>query len=173
MRGIRQIAASRPYAAVGVVVLALVAALVGTGVAAGPGATTSAVSKKAVKKLVKKEVRRQISKARGPQGPPGPEGPPGPPGEPATALFAGIESNGDPTKHKGLEEVIHNSGSGTYAVVFDRDVSDCVPIASLSHDDLGLIQASTLGGGNDTVTVYTASDTGALGDQAFNLAVFC
>lgn len=110
---------------------------------------------------------------RGPQGAPGQPGEPGQPGAPATSLFVAVEGNGDTPVHEGLEEVIHDPGTGVYEVFFDRNVEACVPIATLSHDDPGVIQATTLGGANDSVRVHTADADGAAGPSGFNLAVLC
>ena len=129
---------------------------------------------KIVKKAVKKEVNKQIDDAEGPKGAAGAPGSPGSPGAPATALFAGVNSDGTLSAQSGVVGTVsHTAASGSYTITFNRNVDPCVPVASLSNDDPGQILASVLGGANNTVSVFTQDNAGAIADGAFGVAVFC
>ena len=130
---------------------------------------------KMVKKAVKKEVNKQIAKKEGPSGKQGLAGQSGAAGAPATALFAAVNADGTMDTQKGVVGTIaHTAASGSYTITFDRNVEVCVPIASVSEDDPGIVQASTVGGANNTVDVFTRpNDGGALADNAFGVAVLC
>ena len=129
---------------------------------------------KMVKKAVKKEVKKQIKDEEGPRGQQGLAGPQGPGGAPATALFAGVNSDGTLATQKGVVGTVsHVAASGSYTITFDRNVDACVPIATASEDDFNTeVAAFTQGGANNTVTALTSvADT--LGDEGFNVAVLC
>ncbi len=79
--------------------------------------------------------------AVGPRGAPGAVGPAGAPGEPATRLFASVDGGnpGDVTAPvlqtgSGVTNVVRLGGTsqGRYVVTFNRDVSRCVPVVSVT-----------------------------------------
>jgi hypothetical protein len=124
---------------------------------------------------------------RGPAGPPGPAGPTGPAGPGGPAGPAGPAGPGasnwvlaDPAgaivKSSGVVAVSH-SGTGTYDVTFNRDISGCAFVATAG--------ANTAGSGifgriadwnrtavNTTLRVTTSSGTVAT-DSAFSAVAFC
>ncbi|MGZ5311994.1 MAG: hypothetical protein ACXWFN_12235 [Solirubrobacterales bacterium] len=143
--------------AIGVAALVLVALFVSPALG-GPS----------LKKLVKKEVSKQLKGKQGGQGPPGAAG------ASATALFAGVNSDGSVSAQSGVVgNVAHTAASGQYTVTFNRNVDTCAPVATLTNDDPGEILASVLGGPNNTVAVFTRDSAGSAADGAFSVAVFC
>jgi Collagen triple helix repeat (20 copies) len=128
--------------------------------------------------------------AQGPQGPQGPAGPQGPPGTGPTILTAVVDTNGTLVSGNGAIAVHHpypphEHLRGWYAVEFNRDVSDCVGIASLRQkysgdfDHSGEI-ATSLHGAADSWWVVETFDSGdnLLGDEhpeerPFTLVLFC
>lgn len=116
----------------------------------------------------------ELKGATGPAGPAGPAGPQGEPGAAATKLFAAVDSDGTLGKNSGAVSAT-NTGTGFYNVVFDRDISGCVYIATVGTDAFSAIPAmlSTTRTGTDTVRVRATDDAGAAFDRPFYLGVFC
>lgn len=142
---------------VGTVASFLVAGLVSTAI--GGGTDTAANAAKSKKK-------------KGPRGPAGATGAPGAPGAPATALFAGVDSDGTLTAQSGVVGTVSHS-TNSYTITFNRNVDSCAPVASLTNDDPGEILASVLGGADNTASVNTFDPDGAGAPGAFSVAVFC
>lgn len=145
---------------VGTVASFLVAGLVSTAI--GGGTDTAANAAKSKKK----------KGPRGPAGPPGATGAPGAPGAPATALFAGVDSDGTLTAQSGVVGTVSHS-TNSYTITFNRNVDSCAPVASLTNDDPGEILPSVLAGATNTVSVFTFDSAGAGAPGAFSVAVFC
>jgi hypothetical protein len=127
------------------------------------------------KRIVRPAPEQEERGPRGPAGPPGPAGAPGAPGAPgasATALFAGVDSDGTLTAQSGVVGTVSHSTS-SYTITFNRNVDSCAPLASLTNDDPGEILASVLGGADNTVSVTTFDPDGAGAPGAFSVAVFC
>ena len=117
----------------------------------------------------------------GPPGRPGDPGDPGDPGQDATNLFAYSGSAGNLIYGDGAAGV-SRTNPGLYTVSFDRDLAGCVAMANSGEGSP--IGASGTGGGSTIAlanniigsTVHVATfrtDTGALTDRAFTVAVFC
>jgi hypothetical protein len=118
------------------------------------------------------------AKTAGPQGPPGPAGPSGPAGAAATALWASVDQNGTLVRNKGAASA-QRTGTGTYQVIFNQDVTGCIYLASLGGPGqnvlpiLGEVSAAQLPNVAAGVRVSTATSAGALVDRPFFVAVFC
>lgn len=118
--------------------------------------------------------RRALQGARGTTGPSGPIGPPGPTG---IAHSVAMNSGGDVVSGNG-ELGGHTDGSGTYEVKFNRDMTSCRAVATLSRvpgggtvdPTPGAITTSTHPGG---VTVRTYDSGTTLIDQPFHLIAVC
>jgi hypothetical protein len=118
---------------------------------------------------------------RGETGGPGEPGQPGEPGTPATRLFAELDASGG-----NAPAIVSQAGvvgtsrlnTGFYRVTFDRDVSWCTPLATISDatigsGDPGEISASH-SGTNTGIIIQTHNSAGAVADDKdFNVAVFC
>jgi hypothetical protein len=111
---------------------------------------------------------------RGQSGPAGPQGPPG-----AGTLLAGaVTSSGGIARGVGVATSGHDDGSGQYQVVFNRDVSACFAIATISdvpggpttNPQNGEIVTAISG---STVVVRTRNSGGAPTDLPFHLIVSC
>jgi hypothetical protein len=185
-----RIRTKRPSPAIVVAVLALVAALAGTAVA-GPDATTSVVTNKKVKKIAKQQAIKQINAlapglhvasadlaadaaALG--------------GEPPGAFQRRIPwavVNADGTLVRGSEVVsaehlFSPAVSGSYQVVFNRDVTNCALIAGIGRTDsanldpeAGQIGTAYRNGVPNGVYIKTRDASGAGADRPFHLAVLC
>jgi hypothetical protein len=121
-------------------------------------------------------------------GPKGDPGDPGTAGASATNLWCVVDA--DATRARGSSHCVSSghpaaifaprivATSGTYEVIFDRDVSACAYVATLGdvgvagapHGTIGT--ASRLGNANG-VYVETRDSTGTLANIPFHLAVFC
>jgi hypothetical protein len=91
------------------------------------------------------------------------------------ARFAQVSAGGTAGQTRGVTgTVAHVAGSGVYEVVFTGDLAKCALSATLT-EALGQIAASPAPAvaGNTTVTVRTASPTGAIADRAFHLSASC
>jgi hypothetical protein len=64
------------------------------------------------------------------------------------------------------------TATGTYAVTFPQDVSNCVVVSTLAGDGPGQISAETTSSATN-VTVTTFDDTGASQNRFFQVAAFC
>jgi hypothetical protein len=116
----------------------------------------------------------------GAQGPPGASGQPGgkgdtgnkgDPGEPATRLWAVINADGSLARGSGATSST-DLGTGTYQVLFNRDVTACSYQATRS-DVQGLILAQPRNHHPNGVYVGVYTPTNAPTSSGFNLAVFC
>jgi hypothetical protein len=111
---------------------------------------------------------------RGERGPTGPVGPAGPAG---IAYSAAINSGGEHRGGNGSSGD-HTGGSGVYEVRFDRDMTDCRAVATLSRVTGGVTedpvngQISTATHPNG-VTVRTSGPDGMAADLPFHLIAVC
>ena len=177
----------RPSLATVLAVLALFVSLGGTAVAAKHYLITSTSQ-------IKPSVVRQLHGsagtrgAAGPQGPAGSQGPagaagsPGPPGASATALWAQVTSTGALSASDGVTGILSSypeAGTARVMVTFNRDVSHCAHVATLSTALYGVSepgQISVSGAGNhdpDSIEVFTFNAVGASQYRSFSVAVFC
>ena len=118
--------------------------------------------------------------SQGPGGPTGPEGPQGPPGTPATTLWAAVSSTGTLTASSGVTGILSGyPDTARVMVTFDRNVSDCGPVATLATSAFGASEAgqiSVSAAGNhesDALEVFTYDASGTSEFRSFSLAVFC
>lgn len=175
----------RPSLATVLAALALFVSLGGTAVAARHYLITSTAQ-------IRPSVLRQLHGltggrgAAGPQGPAGAQGPagpagsPGPPGASATALWAQVTSTGTLTASGGVTGIVSGyPNAARVMVTFNRDVSGCAHVATLSTAAYGAGepgQISVSGAGNhdpDSIEVFTYNAAGASEFRSFSLAVFC
>ena len=114
----------------------------------------------------------------GTAGPQGDAGAAGLNGTNATSLFAVVASNATVTASSGVVgSVAHTASSGIYAVSFNRDVSQCVFLATIGARNGGLpadpeISANNQTGSPNQVVVETFAGATA-SDRSFNVAVLC
>ncbi len=196
----------RPSPALVVSFLALLVALGGTGYAALAPAPKSVGTKHLKKRAVTtSKIRKNaitspkvrdgallgVDFAPGqiPPGPPGPKGDkgdkgdPGAPGAAATKLWARVDASAPSIVRgsgtTGLEGPVALGVPGAYRISFDRDVSACVDVASLSGDDGLAPSAGEIGANNSAanpnamvVSTYN-SGGGAVNTLDFVVAVFC
>jgi hypothetical protein len=114
----------------------------------------------------------------GPAGPPGPQGPKGDPGDPTTTLWAAHGADGALGRASGVASA-SRLDAGVYEVVFDRDVTGCVYVATIASGDPAMTglrgQVSTVGGGHEGkgVRIETQTSAGTNVDRPFHLAVVC
>jgi hypothetical protein len=118
--------------------------------------------------------------SQGPAGPTGPEGPQGPPGTPATTLWAAVSSTGTLTASSGVTGIVSGyPDAARVMVTFDRNVSDCAPVATLATSafgggEAGQISVSAAGDHEpDALEVFTYNASGTSEFRSFGLAVFC
>jgi hypothetical protein len=113
---------------------------------------------------------------RGQQGPRGAEGAPGPPGPAGVPYSAAVNSGGRVVSGNGRGQ--HESGTGVYEVLFDRDMTPCRAVATPSRvpgggtvdPPAGEITTSTTGTG---VIVKTFNSAGTPTDLPFHLIAVC
>jgi hypothetical protein len=110
---------------------------------------------------------------RGQTGPSGSQGPPGPAGVPFTAAVA---ASGDARSATATNPTTHLV-SGHYEVKFNRDMTACYAVATISQFSAGTAQpengeivTQTTGSG---VTVRTRNSSGQPTDLPFHLIVVC
>jgi hypothetical protein len=117
----------------------------------------------------------------GDRGAQGPKGDTGEPGADAIDLWAAIGATGLMARGQGVLSVSH-SPSGIYVVAFDRDVTDCAYLATLSRRIGGDITSGSLAPGEvavgpgsvpNTTIVNTFDSNGIPVDRAFYIAVTC
>jgi hypothetical protein len=186
----------RPSPALVISCLALAVALGGTGYAASVLPANSVGTKQlmngavvAAKVKPHSLVAANFKNGQVPPGPPGEKGadglpgaagPAGANGKDATKVFAtvkkkaggGVElgpSSGVSTLVKG------SSGSGTYDLTFNQDVSNCAVLAIPGGKDIvdGQVSAKTSGGNHVAVQTFAADGSGPEDLNAFTVAVFC
>jgi hypothetical protein len=113
----------------------------------------------------------------GPAGAPGAAGAQGPKGDGATKLFAVVSGSGGVVRSSGGVAVQKLAGSGRYTVSFPQDVSNCVPVVSVSgtggNPEVGTAAAAPEGSSVSQVTVATSDMDGSASDKTFAVAVFC
>ena len=118
------------------------------------------------------DARRSL---RGQAGPAGPQGPPGP----GTLLSAAVNSGGSTVRGSGVVASGHPiGGSGVYEVIFNRNVSTCFAVATLSEVPGGGTTAAdngeiTTAVHDSSVFVRTRNSSGAPTDLPFHLIVSC
>ena len=123
--------------------------------------------------------------ARGPAGPKGSTGLAGKDGVNATALYAQIESTAPvaATNQRGVTQVespAQTGVTGAYRIKFDRNVSQCVPVASISDNPAGGAPPNGQIATNNSVAVpnavivvtYDAAGA-AVATKDFTVSVFC
>jgi len=116
--------------------------------------------------------------AVGPSGPQGLQGPMGAPGTPATSLWAYVWETGELKRGSGATAAT-KAGSDYYEVTFNRDVSNCVALATPAKGSTNGVTANiflyTVAGSvnPNQVEVDTESSTVTANPSAFTLAVFC
>ena len=114
------------------------------------------------------------------QGGPGATGASGPQGDPGpAALFAAVNADGTIGSERGVVAGpgTGKQGTGIYAVVFDRNISQCVPLVTMGIP----FGANTAAGGtaeaifvaSTQIGIATRDLTGALSNESFFLAVVC
>jgi hypothetical protein len=109
----------------------------------------------------------------------GQTGSPGPPGPASVPFSAAVNSGGAVRSTSGghlLER--HEAGTGMYVLSFDRDMTACYAVASLSKVDGGIV---TLPNGGEIVTeatlvgvnVRTRNSSGQPADLPFHVLISC
>lgn len=111
------------------------------------------------------------SGATGPQGPKGDQGEPGKPGASAFSLWARVKESGILETGKGVVSV-EKPSTGHYTVIFDRDVSDCVPLGALTFSQ-GEIVVENKYAPPDGVLVETFTSSGVPSNGELSVAVLC
>jgi hypothetical protein len=140
-------------------------------------ASTLRIAKRADRNAKRAIKGLQVEGKRGPAGPPGATGAPGAAGAkgdqgaPATRLWAIVNASGTPARGAGLTASTRLT-TGSYEVVFDRDVSACSYQATISTS-AGEVAVRPRPSVPSGVEVSTFSGTGGISDRAFHLAVFC
>jgi Collagen triple helix repeat (20 copies) len=183
--------------------LALFVALGGTSVAAGNallprnsvGTTqvidaslqTNDLSLKARRTLAGKPGPRGAAGAQGAQGATGapgatgaagatgPQGQPGAPGQPASKVFVAVDAGGALLKSSGATAA-ERADVGTYRVLFDTDIANCVYLATAGQDAGSLFEEYhlyTSRTGTSTVNVQIFDEKNDPLDLPFSLAVIC
>jgi hypothetical protein len=128
----------------------------------------------------------------GSQGPAGPAGTAGSQGPPATALWASVTNTGTLSASSGVTGIASDYppplgfvGQAEYVLTFDRNVSQCAPVATLSslpggynepttYNNPGQISVSRAPNGDpDAIEVFTFDASGATDFRSFSVAVFC
>jgi hypothetical protein len=116
--------------------------------------------------------------AVGPKGDTGAQGPMGAPGTPATSLWAYVWETGALQRGSGATAAT-KAGPDYYEVTFNRDVSNCVAVATPAKGSTNGIRTDiflyTVAGSvsANQVEVDTENSSGTANPSAFTLAVFC
>ena len=124
---------------------------------------------------------------RGETGPPGPQGEAGAPGRAATSLFAYIRDTGASSPAtvdygSGVLSVDDPDGDGDYVVTFDRELTNCVGVATTGRVEPGGAAAGGVAfgefvdlsaGGVVRVSLFDGSAAPVRKDGSFMIAVFC
>jgi len=141
---------------------------------------TSAVGSKDIKDrgVALRDISRAArSSLRGQTGPAGPQGPPGPG---AVTLSAAVLPGGNFARSQGTSgPVSTHTNPGVYKVDFNRDVTACYAVATISRSPAQTASgeiATEMGSGagdRNSVYVYTSNSSGALADLPFHLIVTC
>jgi hypothetical protein len=98
-------------------------------------------------------------------------------------LFALIKSDGTDIRGSGIvQDFVGYAGNpGSHEVVFDRDITSCVYVATLADETAGRGNAApngqigvrSLSTDAKGVSVTTYDNTGAAAPKSFSIAVFC
>ena len=93
-------------------------------------------------------------------------------------LSAAVNSGGGIARGSGVANSAHQGGSGLYQVIFNRNVSSCVAVATLSEVPGGGTTAADNGEittaiHESSVFVRTRNSSGAPTDLPFHLIVSC
>lgn len=111
---------------------------------------------------------------RGATGPQGPAGPVGAPGANAVSYFVAVSGAGEIVRGNAGGNHPTN-GSGSYTIIFPRNVSACVPSVTLGGIDATSqppgFATTRDDGGSVGVQIYDIAGNPA--DRSFNLAVVC
>lgn len=174
-----------PSPATALSALALFFALGGTAIAARHYllTSTSQIKPSVLRQLHGDTGARGEAGPQGPAGSEGPAGPQGPSGAPATTLWANVTNIGGLAAGAGVTSVTSSYpegvGGARYTITFDRNVSECAHIASLSSSGYGVeepgqIAVARAGNANpDALEVFTYNASGTTEYRSFSLAVFC
>ena len=114
----------------------------------------------------------------GPTGATGPQGPQGPAGQSATVHWAVVSgTNGALSRGSNVTSTTR-TGVGTYRVVFNRDVSNCMYLGTVGStgtaaETQGDVTTAGITGDPTAVAVTIFSRNGTAQDHSFHLAVFC
>lgn len=91
-----------------------------------------------------------------------------------------VRANGTLVAGQSLDAVSSaKDGTGTYEVMFDRDVTDCTPVASIAYPGAafltfpGLVTVTGLENEPNGLFVVTTSNEGAAADFPFSVMVVC
>jgi len=110
----------------------------------------------------------------GPRGPQGDQGKPGADGAPATKLFVASDESGNVLSSSGLTTQGQISvKTGTYIMQFDRDLTKCARVATITSSQAGFITASLQGANVVRVDITLPQSPGVPQSQPFSLALFC
>lgn len=136
---------------------------------------TGAVSSRAIKNGTVSTTDLSASARASLRGQTGPSGPTGPAG---VTLRASVPSGGTVVAGNALRAT-HAGGTNEYTVEFPRDLTGCIPVATLAsvqsgpvleQPDAGRITVSSLGA---SVLVKTYRADGTASEQPFNVVVAC
>jgi hypothetical protein len=104
----------------------------------------------------------------------GQAGPQGPPGPGVSSLAAAVTAGGAFARESGTVARSHLT-EGLYKIAFNRDVSSCYALATISGSASGEISAemSTAPGEQNYVYVFAKDTAGNLSDRPFHVVVVC
>jgi hypothetical protein len=183
-----------------IAVIALVLALGGSAVAAKRYLITNTqqISPLVLKKLAAMASAQGSMGAPGPQGPRGDKGPTGdkgpigdkgptgdagsggPGGGSSTSIrWAVVDPDGTVARHGSGTTTASEDATGTYTVIFDRDVTECAYEASIGLSGTtasafpGYLTVVGRAGDPNAVFIQTYDASGQLAGKGFHLAVIC
>ena len=90
-------------------------------------------------------------------------------------LYARVAANGTLGNKKGAVSVDDFGGGGSYAVIFNRNVSQCAPVATIADTvgGSGEITAEPYSSNANGIFLTTSDSSGGAEENAFNLVVIC
>ena len=93
----------------------------------------------------------------------------------SNVLFARVAADGTLGNNKGAVSVDDFGGGGSYAVIFNRNVSQCAPVATVADTvgGSGEVTAEPYNSDNHGIFLTTSDSGGAAEENAFNLIVVC
>ena len=130
-------------------------------------------------KQIKPSVRKALKGKRGPRGLTGPTGVPGAPGAPgaaAVSLWATVDGGGTVLRGSGATGASRPPGRqpGSFLVTFDRDVSQCGRLATITDTQMSVVGMVRTSLENPmTVFVGTYDSQGVPSPLTFTVAVVC